>query len=170
MGVNGVTLPDDPIQSQPTLAAARTAFEALPPVRVLFDNGAGAATGAPVAGFEQSFARWPVPGTHARSWYLGAAGALTDGKPPAAGSDAFTWNQSARPATDFSGSNTGAGGLWTATPAYDWTQNPAGTSVSYVSAPLTANTVVIGAGSLRAWVKSSAQGRRPAGDGLRGPA
>src|SRR5438876_3595122 len=37
-----VTLPVDPIQLIPTYDAALTAFNQLPPVRVLFDNGAGA--------------------------------------------------------------------------------------------------------------------------------
>ena len=50
-------------------------------MRILFDNGAGGAPGAPVAGFEQSFARFPLPGTTARSWYLAAGGALADAKP-----------------------------------------------------------------------------------------
>jgi predicted acyl esterase len=156
MGVKGVTLPDDPIQAQPSYSAAKAAFEALPPVRILFDNGAGGAPGAPVPGFEQSFARFPLPGTHARSWYLGESGTLTDAAPAAAGADAFTWNKDARAATDFSG-NTGAGGLWSATPSYSWAPNPAGTAASYVSAPLTANTAVVGAGSLRAWIRSSAR-------------
>src|SRR5438270_9781722 len=37
-----VTLPVDPIQAIPTYDAALAAFDQLPPVRVLFDNGAGA--------------------------------------------------------------------------------------------------------------------------------
>src|SRR3954466_5914029 len=41
MGVPGVTLPRDPIQEQPTYDGALAMFEQLPPVRVLFDNGAG---------------------------------------------------------------------------------------------------------------------------------
>ena len=45
LGVSGVTLPDDPIQQQPDYDSALAAFEALPPVRVLFDNGAGARAG-----------------------------------------------------------------------------------------------------------------------------
>ena len=156
MGVDGVTLPADPIQAQPSFAAAKAAFEALPSVRILFDNGAGAAPFAPVPGFEQSFSRWPVPGTRARSWYLGAANSLTDAKPPAGGSDSFTWDKRARPATDFSG-DTGAGGLWGSAPNYDWTPNPVNNAGIYVSPPLTANTVVVGAGSVRAWIKSSAR-------------
>src|SRR6478672_9439160 len=66
MGIGGVTLPPDPIQEQPSYDAALAAFEALPPVRVLFDNGAGSSPGKPVPGFEQSFGEFPVPGTQAR--------------------------------------------------------------------------------------------------------
>ena len=43
MGVQGVGLPDDPIQQQPDYDSALAAFEAQPPVRVLFENGAGGA-------------------------------------------------------------------------------------------------------------------------------
>src|SRR5207248_581153 len=41
MGINGVTLPIDPIQTIPTYDSALAAYESLPQVRVLFDNGAG---------------------------------------------------------------------------------------------------------------------------------
>jgi uncharacterized protein len=157
LGVDGVTLPDDPIQAQPSFAAAKAAFEALPPVRILFDNGAGGAPFVPSAGFERSFSRFPLPGTAARSWYLAADGTLAD-VAPGAGVDSFTWSRTARPATSFTG-NTGSGtnGLWTATPSYRWSQNPPGSAASYVSAPLTADTAVVGAGSLVAWVRSQAR-------------
>jgi predicted acyl esterase len=157
LGVPGQTLPPDPIQQQPDFAAALRAFEAQPPVRVLFDNGAGSSVpGAPVAAFEQSFATLPVPGTQARAWYLDANGALTDGPPAGDGADAFTWNPKARPATSFTG-NTGGGpgGLWTATPAYHWDPNPPGTAAAYVSAPLRADTTVIGAGAVDLWIRAS---------------
>jgi predicted acyl esterase len=159
MGVPNVNLPDDPIQAQPDYASALAAFEAQPPVRILFDNGAGgSAPGAPLPGFEQSFSSFPVPGTQARSWYLTDGAALADSAPPTAGSDSFTWNKAARPATDFSGDTAaGPNGLWTATPPYRWLPNPAGTAGSWLSAPLSANTVVIGAGALEAWIKSSAR-------------
>ena len=86
---------------------------------------AGVAAGTPVPAFERSYPRWPVPGTTASSFHLGAGGALADAEQPA-GEDRFTWNPRARPATDFRG-DTGAGtnGLWTATPSYDWPPEPA---------------------------------------------
>ena len=98
MGVNGVVLPPDPIDAEPNYGAALAAFEKLAPVRVLFDNGAGSATpGNPGPAFEQSFSSFPPPGTQARSWYLGSAGALTSAKPSQASADAFTWNKSSAP-------------------------------------------------------------------------
>ena len=64
------------------------------------------------------------------------------------------WRASLEVTTDFSG-NTGAGGLWGATPAYHWTQNPPITALSYMSAPLAQNVVVVGAGALHAWIRAS---------------
>jgi hypothetical protein len=156
MGVDGVTLPPDPIQAQPTYEGALAAFERLSPIRILFDNGAGAQPGYPVPAFESSFRSFPIPGTVARSWYLQRGGTLR-GKPAArAGANAFTWNAHARPLTDFTG-DTGSGpnGLWTAAPSWRWTRVPRGSAVSYVSAPLSANTVVIGAGAVHVFVRSS---------------
>jgi predicted acyl esterase len=158
MGVPDVQLPDDPIQAQPTYQAALAAFQRLPAVRVLFDNGAGGTIpGAPLAGFEQSFSRLPAPGTQARSWYLRDKGTLAPSRPAATGADAFTWNRTARPPTSFTGdTGSGPGGLWTASPEYHWLQSPAGSAVSYVTSPLSSDTAVIGAGALHAWIRSSA--------------
>ncbi len=158
MGVPDVHLPDDPIQAQPTYQDALAAFQRLPAVRILFDNGAGGTTpGAPFAGFERSFSRFPVPGTKARWWYLADNATLAPSRPAKAGADAFTWNRTARPPTSFTGdTSSGPGGLWTASPQYRWLQSPAGSAVSYVTAPLSSDTAVIGAGALRAWIRSSA--------------
>jgi hypothetical protein len=157
-GIEGMKLPPDPIQLQPTYDLALAAFEAQPPVRILFDNGAGDPEnpGHPYPGFERSFASFPVPGTTAATWYLGSRGSLGSTPAPKASSDDFTWDAHARPLTNFSG-NTGAGdgGLWTALPGYQWTQDPDGTAVSYLTPPLTASKTVVGAGALHLWVKSS---------------
>jgi predicted acyl esterase len=143
MGVQGLTLPDDPIQAQPDYASALAAFEAQPPVRILFDNGAGSpAAFAPVPGFAQDFARWPLPGTRAQAWSLGAG--------------AFTWSRTSRPATSFSG-NTAAGtnGLWTTTPSYRWTAPPPGAAAQWTTEPLAQNTTVVGAGKVEAAITAS---------------
>jgi predicted acyl esterase len=155
MGVQGLKLPDDPLQGLPTYAAARQAFEATPSVRVLFDNGAGGpVAGAPGPGFEQSFAKFPLPGTRAQSWYFGAAGALSDAKATADATGAFTWSKTSRTPNDFTGP-TDSRDLWTATPSYHWTSAAAGGTASWTSAPLAGNTVVVGAGAVDAYIKSS---------------
>jgi uncharacterized protein len=158
MGIGGVTLPPDPIQLQPTYSGALAAFEALPSIRILFDNGAGGTQpGQPVPGFERSWPSFPIPGTTARSWYLSEDGGLRDKQTGKAGAESFTWDARARPLTDFNGDTAaGPGGLWTATPDYDWVKNPSGSAVSYLTSPLTSNTTVIGAGAVQLWVRSSA--------------
>jgi predicted acyl esterase len=156
-----VTMPFDPIQALPTYSTALAAFEKLRSVRVLFDNGAGksptgqATAGNPYPGFERSFSQLPIPGTAARQWYLGPNGTLTDqigGK----GVDWYTSDATALPLTNF-GTNTGGGGLWgdAAQWQWKWGQNPSGTAVSYLTAPLKTNNTVIGAGAVHLWVRSS---------------
>jgi predicted acyl esterase len=157
MGINGVTLPPDPLQGLGSYSAALAAFERLQPIRVMFDNGAGSSVaGAPYAAFEHSFASFPVPGTRARSWYLRSGGTLGASAPRAGAADRFTWSKRARSATSFTGdTSAGPGGLWTAIPTYHWNQDPPGTAAVYASAPLKASTVVIGAGAVHLWVKAS---------------
>jgi uncharacterized protein len=157
MGISGITLPPDPIQLQPTYSLALAAFENLKPIRVLFDSGAGGLSpGQPYPAYEKSFSEFPVPGTEARSWYLAPEGALSAGSPAGSQADELTWDAGALPKTDFSGdTGSGAGGLWTALPEYQWEQSPPGSAVSYLTAPLSVNTTVIGAGAVNVWVRSS---------------
>jgi predicted acyl esterase len=157
-GIDGpMTLPPDPIQQQPTYDLAKAAFEALPPIRILFDNGAGNSNaGWPYPGFERSYSSFPIPGTVARSWYFSPHGGLSDKSTGADANDAFTWDAHARPLTDFSGdTGAGAGGLWTATPNYQWTQDPPHSAVAYRTQQLASDTAVIGAGAVDVWVRSS---------------
>jgi predicted acyl esterase len=156
-GITGMTLPPDPIQLQPTYDLAKAAFEAQPPIRVLFDNGAGNSNaGWPYPGFERSYSSFPVPGTTAHAWYLAPGGVLANQQPPTtAAADTFTWDPHARPLTDFSGdTGAGAGGLWTATPNYQWTHDPPGSAVAYVTKPLSSDTTVVGGGRVDLYVHS----------------
>jgi len=158
-----VTLPADPIQEQPTYEKALAAFEKLPAIRILFDNGAGeapaggtTAAGNPYPGYEQTFSAFPVPGTIAQSWYVGPGGTLNEHAPASEGIDKYTSNANATPLNDYVG-NTGGGGLWSDAEkwTYDWAQNPTDTAVSYLSAPLASNTTAVGGGAVHLWVKSS---------------
>jgi uncharacterized protein len=155
-GVPNVMLPDDPIQDEPDYASAKAAFQAQPPIRVLFDNGAGETPYKPVPGFEKSFEQFPPEGAKPKSWYMAGGGKLK-GK-AGRGADEFTWDPDARPPTDFSGdTGSGTNGLWTDSPSYDWTQNPEGTALSYVSKRLKRDTAVLGSGEVQVWVRSKAK-------------
>ncbi len=157
MGIPGVTLPPDPVQTKLTYGSALTAFENQKQIRVAFDNGAGGlAAGRPYAGYEESFDEFPIPGTEAKAWYLAPEGALANERPAGQHADEFTWDAHALPATDFSGdTSSGENGLWTASPSFHWEQSPPGRAVSYLTAPLPRNTTVVGAGAVHVWVRSS---------------
>lgn len=156
MGISGVTLPNDPVQNQLTLASAREAFEAQKPVRVLFENGAGGGSpGQPYPTFGRYFDSLPVPGTRARSWYVNRAGKLSDSRPGRRGARAsFAADPRSTKPTNFTG-DTGTGGLWTALPDYHWDPHPKGTAASFLTDPLTEDVTVIGAGKVELLVKSA---------------
>jgi predicted acyl esterase len=157
-----MSMPVDPIQLLPTYGLALRAFEKLPMIRVLMDNGAGKQllstndAGNPVPAYELNFDSWPIAGTAAETWYFGPGGTMSDDLPDSPSIDRFTWNSKALPLTDY-GKNTGPGGIWGNASQWEWNwkQNPAGTALSYVSAPLKTDTTVIGAGAVYVWVRSS---------------
>ncbi|MGA2835898.1 MAG: CocE/NonD family hydrolase [Acidimicrobiales bacterium] len=145
--------PPPPLQftHEPTLAAARKAFEAQPRVRVLMDNGSGSAgPGALQPVWQAQFDSWPPPTAIAMSLHLGAGGTLTR-TTPAASTVSFRPDPSARPATDLP-----SGNVWSATPPYDWTPVTGPSGLGFVSAPLSHDLTVIGPASLDVWVKSTA--------------
>jgi predicted acyl esterase len=165
-GTDVMTLPSDPIQTK-SYSGALAAFEKLPQVRVLFDNGAGKTPGGvtkpgnPYAGYEHSFPTFPVPGTAARSWYLASSGRLVDNVTKVSRIEKFTADPKSGNDVNYLGANgtgTGTGGLWgnESQWTWDWKQRKPGTAVSYLTPALTKDTTVLGAGAVYAWVRSSA--------------
>src|SRR5262249_39756270 len=104
VGVGNVQLPADRFDGFTSYAAALASYESEPPVRILFDNGAGAAPGSPVPGFEDDFASWPVPGVTPTVWYANAGGRLTTAKPSGGDSaqtvDSYRYDPTSVPRTD----------------------------------------------------------------------
>ena len=149
----------DPVE--PVLrGGARRLRSGLAPIRVLFDNGAGSAgAGRPVcraSSTRSRVSRSPAP--ERRSWYLSAGGGLAATSAGAVGADRFTWRPGARPATNFTGDRTTATRAACGRPPRATTgirtrrDAPPPTS----TAPLTANTAVIGGGAVHLWIKASA--------------
>jgi predicted acyl esterase len=149
-------LPADPVEGARSYRAALRRFDRTPEVTIGFDNGAapGNAPGIPLPGFTAGAARFPLPGTSAGSWYLAPGGALSP-VPGASGSDTFTYRAAEGRRTDWHGRDTGPGGLWGLHPHYAWSSPHTGQAVSYITAPLAHDTVVVGAGSVSLWVKST---------------
>jgi uncharacterized protein len=161
---DAATFPLDPLQQEPSYSAALNAFEALPQIRVLFDNGAGTSPtgnqvpGDPYPGFERSFSSFPIPGTTAQYFYFGPNGTLNDKPAAHEGVNRYTSNAKALPLNDWPNQNTtSGGGLWgnASQWQYQWKPYPSGDAVSYLSAPLKTNTTVIGAGAVHVWIRSS---------------
>lgn len=153
-----IEIPPNRFEPGTTYAQALASYQKTPRVRVLFDEGGSTKVpaGMPTAGFEHGFSTYPVPSTQATTWYLGADGALTSAKPTAATSaatsDRYTSDPSARPEIDLvKGSDS-----WLRLPRYDWTPAVDGKSLSYLTAPLAKDTVMVGSGSANLWLKSSA--------------
>ena len=158
-----VTLPPDPIQEIPKYSTG-----AVRPSRRSRRFGCCSTTAQeprrtaarrraiPIPRSNSHSQRFPIPGTTARSWYLGPEGTLSERPATTQGVDSYTSDASATPLTDYS-TNTGPGGLWGDASQWEWNwaQPAAGSAVSYVSAPLSSDTTAIGAGAVNLWVESS---------------
>lgn len=145
---------------------ALTAFEADKPVRVFFEQGGNPAfsPGTPEPNFVAEFDAWPIPEAQATTWALFEGGRLlprVDGAAvdPAVptGSDEYTADPAALPATFYDGTDQGGGnGVWRADVKYDWRTLPDGTGLGYITPPLEGDTVVAGSGSVNLWIQSDA--------------
>lgn len=134
------TLPPDRFAGQKNFHTALASYQAEPPVRVLFDSGTGGSAGATLAGFATTQRSWPPPTTKASTWYFEPGGSLGDSPPTAATSDRFTYDPAAFPRTSENA----------------WLPLPDGKATAYVSEPLSADTVMLGSGSVDLWLRSTA--------------
>jgi predicted acyl esterase len=147
-----VELPPDRFAGATSLREAQQTFERDPRLRVLFENGAGGAPGAPVPTFEAGFDGWPVPGTEARPWYFGPGGTLTDEADGDETKSSYRYDPSRSQTTTLDGDSSSA--PWAALPPWNWTAPPEGTAVAYESAPLGEDLVMVGTGSVDLWIQA----------------
>jgi uncharacterized protein len=131
-------------------AEARARYEAEPPVRILFENGAGAAPGAPVPGFEVGFSAWPIPEVEATTWHLAADGALVERTGPD-GADVYDYDTSRAQAVTLEDGNP-----WAALPDWRWDGPADGTALAYATAALTSTVVMAGSGRVDLWLGADA--------------
>ncbi|MCU1280801.1 MAG: Cocaine esterase, partial [bacterium] len=130
-------------------------WKAEPPVRAIFERGAGKADelGAPIGTFEEQWASWPPPSVKPQRLYFHAAGAL-DPTPPSEATAASSFDLD--PAAGERGNLAPGGDVWDKLPNYDWRLPDAGKAVVFESAPLSATEVMAGNGSVDLWLESTA--------------
>ncbi|HEY8546202.1 MAG TPA: CocE/NonD family hydrolase [Acidimicrobiales bacterium] len=139
-------------------AAARAAYDAEDPVRVIFESGIGAnEPGEPGGTFERTFPTWPAPGVAPTTWYLAADGRLQAEAPrPRRGDgvDSFRFDPDAGQRRFYpDGAYPLMARLWTGA---DWSQFAEGDVLSYLTEPLAEDTVIAGPGYANLWVASDA--------------
>jgi predicted acyl esterase len=139
--------------SEPTVAAARSAFTAQTPrVRVLFDNGGGnLGPGALQPTFEAGYATWPPAGAVTR-FSLGSGGTLATSAAASASSVTFRPNPSVRLADDLASS----ANAWAAQPPYHWSTVPSANGIAFETPAFTKATTVVGPASLDLMLTSTA--------------
>lgn len=138
-----------------THEAALAAWKSEPPIRILFESGAGHARhhGAPVGTFEKSYPSWPPPPQQPRRWYFQPDGSLDAAAPTAtAAASEFVHD----PAAAQRGILTHGPGIWALAPAYDWRPPAPGSAAVFDSAPLAEELVMVGTGSVDVWLRSTA--------------
>ncbi|MDW3214333.1 MAG: CocE/NonD family hydrolase [Ilumatobacteraceae bacterium] len=157
-----VDLPPDDRFAGMNHAEALAAFEAEPPIRVLFEQGAAEGRGprTPLPRFEAAFDAWPVPDAAVRAWYLTEDGSLDDNAEPDDGESSYLALPDATPATWF---DEASGNIWSVDVTYDWPEGGPGTFADWLTPPLTDDTVVVGSGSVDLWMGSDFLSG-PAGD------
>lgn len=164
-GTDQVELPPDRFAAM-DYETALAAFEAEPPIQIVFEEGAAdfAPAGAPMGRFTRSFDAWPIPGAVATTWRLAGGGEDGSGRldphpscdPSAADCAAagtYTADPTVLPATFYSGSGND---IWRTDTTYDWEEIPDGYGLTFTSEPLAVDTVIAGSGSADLWISSSA--------------
>jgi predicted acyl esterase len=157
-GTTDVALPDGDRFAGMTHAEALAAFEAEPPVEVLFEQGAaeGYPPRTPLPRFRAAFDAWPIPSAEATRWFLGGDGVAGGTLAAEPGVDGATTTYlalpDAVPATWYEGSSSD---IWRTDVTYDWQEGGPGASAGWATAPLAEDTVVAGSGSVDLWVRSN---------------
>jgi predicted acyl esterase len=151
-GTTDFALPEDRFTGM-TYDEALAAFESEPPIRVLFEQGAGNDTArAPVPQFVEAFDAWPIPGTVATEWWLGQDGSLVDAPEADNGRAKYLALPDAVPPTFYEGNSSD---IWKVDVTWEWEEPGAGTVAAFLSAPLEDTMTMVGSGSADLWVNSN---------------
>src|SRR6185312_7155381 len=129
-------------------------WKAKPPVRAIFERGAGKPDepGAPVGTFEEEWPSWPPPSVTPERLYFHAAGTL-DPSPPTEPVAQSSFDLD--PAAGERNNLAPGGNVWDKLPAYDWRAPDAGHAVVFETPPLLVDEVMAGTASADLWLESN---------------
>lgn len=132
-------------------AEARAAFEAEPPIEILFEQGATASS-LPVPSFNARFEQWPPAVTTPVDGFLNAGSngtAVLTQEPP---SDDATWSFTTEPGDGQLTTVDDTSQIWTDQPGWSWPESAPANRVSATSEPLAEDLVLVGNMSVDLWV------------------
>ncbi len=152
-GVN-LTMPPNRFADYDDYAQALADYEAEPIVRLTFDSGGDPelAPGAPQGTFIEYFDAWPIPETTPWRLWLTPEGTLADAAPgPDGGESTFAVDPEAGDRVTLPG-----GGIDDLQPDYDYRPLDPDHALAWIGAPLDADRVLAGSGSVDLWIRSTA--------------
>lgn len=135
------------------LDAAMAEYLAEPPVRILFENGAGhEVAGATAHRFEVEVASFPPPGITPRRWWFDDGGRLVDDTPATAGADRYLDDPDAGELAYSSELLSDLNRFTMPQVPITWTRFADEQRVAYETEPLEEPLVISGAGHVELWL------------------
>jgi len=149
-GQGDLALPPDRFADAGSYEEALAEYEALDPVTVLWESGAGAEPGIPQPTAVQTFSSWPPSEVTPTTWYLGPDGGLSEVEPTIGDDEegsaaSFLYDATAGEETSYPSQDQNA--IFQALPDYQWTSPTEGTAAAFVTSPLDEAITIAGPSS-----------------------
>lgn len=156
-GAPGQPVPAVRFSDASNAADAKARFMAQTPrVWGLFNNGGGSAgPGGMSSTFQRSFSSWP-PSSKSTRLHLGPDGMLATSGTDTGTTTSFRPDPTTRPASTILTSSTDTMAAWGPAPDYNWESAPGESGLGFISAPLPDPTVMLGGGTVRLHLSSTA--------------
>lgn len=133
-----------------SFVASLEAYEAEPPIRVLFEVGAERPS-LPQARWEASFDSWPISTAEPRRWFMDADGSIANF--PSVDADAASFITDPTEGSRITAPDLEA--LWTNRPGWEWEPSNEANRLTFTTEPLTNTLTVVGPASVDLWIASS---------------
>jgi hypothetical protein len=150
----------NPWADVPDYETARRWMDAVPPIRIRWENGGVAGKeSVPVETATTHIPTWPPPSAAAEAHYLQPDGRLGSTVPDVDANverarSSYRYDPSTKAPKTFFGEN--RDGMWKVNPPVTWLSAPEGDALSYLTEPFTTTEAYLGTGSVDLWLRSNA--------------